>query len=305
MDRHIDQFINYIAVEKGLSLNTVAAYSQDLQKLSNFFRLAPGTQAFITEISGDPINRIDRQFMVLFLSECRKEALSAASVARILSSLRGFFNFLIAEKILNHDPLAHVALPKKPLRLPKVLHFTEVTALLTLPKGATPVAIRDDTMIELLYATGLRISELIKLPVEAVNLEAGYLMTFGKGSKERIVPMGDCAREKITHYLKSARPLLLKNKVSNDLFISRLGRGMSRQAFWKKLSVYARQAGIQKQISPHMLRHSFASHLLENGADLRSIQMMLGHADISTTQIYTHVARERLKKIHQECHPRG
>ncbi|MFQ5588573.1 MAG: site-specific tyrosine recombinase XerD [Nitrospiria bacterium] len=302
MTHIIDQFLNYLSVEKGLSENTLSAYAQDLKKFSDFSNKskAPGEPCPQIDLS-----RIGRDEIVRFLAELRRQSLSDASVARVLSSLRHFFKFLIAEGTLSHDPLAQIKSPKKPLRLPKVLHLSEVEALLDLKKGNKPEAVRDDAMIELLYATGLRVSELTGMPMDALNLEAGYLMTRGKGAKERIVPIGECAAKKISGYLLSARPRLLKGGTSPDLFLSRLGKKMSRQAFWKRLIVYARQAGIHKQISPHMLRHSFASHLLERGADLRSIQMMLGHADISTTQIYTHIARERLKKIHQSAHPRG
>ncbi len=304
MDADLDQFLNYLAIEKGLSENTLAAYAQDIKKFS----------AFLNKHSSPPVSesspaidltQVTRHEIVRFLARLRAEVLSDASIARMLSSLRHFFKFLIHEGRLPHNPLAQIDAPKKALRLPKVLHFSEVEALLNLKKGEKPEAIRDDVMLELLYATGLRVSELIALPLGALNLEAGYLIARGKGDKERIVPMGDCAREKLLTYIASVRPRLLKGKSDPTLFLSRLGKKMSRQAFWKKLNVYARQAGIQKQISPHILRHSFASHLLERGADLRALQMMLGHADISTTQIYTHVARERLKQIHQAAHPRG
>ncbi len=301
MDAIIDQFLNYLVVEKGLSANTLLAYSQDLKRFSQFLRKDP-TQSGAALIN---LTQIRRHDILRFLSDLRTAALSTSTTARIVSTLRNFFGFLRSEGMIDHDPLAQVDAPQKPLRLPKVLHLSEVEALLNLKKGTTPIGLRDDAMIELLYATGLRVSELIRLPIDAVNMEAGYLITRGKGAKERIVPIGECALDKIRNYLISARPLLLKRQVSGDLFVSRLGRGMSRQAFWKMLGLYARKAGIHKKISPHMLRHSFASHLLENGADLRSLQMMLGHADISTTQIYTHVAREHLKKIHRLHHPRG
>lgn len=301
MDAIIDQFLNYLVVEKGLSANTLSAYAQDLKRFARFLRRHP-VQADAAAIDLTQLRRYD---ILRFLSDLRTERLSPSTTARILSTLRNFFVFLRSEGMMTHDPLAQIDSPQKPSRLPKVLHFTEVEALLNLKKGSTPIGLRDDAMIELLYASGLRVSELIQLPIDAVNLEAGYLLARGKGAKERIVPIGECALDKIKNYLASARSLLLKEQVSGVLFVSRLGRSMSRQAFWKSLRLYARKAGIQKTISPHMLRHSFASHLLENGADLRSLQMMLGHADISTTQIYTHLAREHLKKIHRAHHPRG
>ncbi len=301
-DHNIDQFLTYLSIEKGLSKNTLSSYSNDLNKFCQFLNPSEALQENVFLVNFSNIGRND---IVHFIADLRAKSLSDATIARTLSSLRSFFHFLLSEGALTHDPMSQIKSPKKPVRLPKTLHLSEVEALLNLHKGEKPEAIRDDTMIELLYATGLRVSELIGVSMAALNLEAGYLMTRGKGAKERIVPMGECATRKISHYLLTARPRLLKDKPAQDLFLSRLGKKMSRQAFWKKLIIYARQAGIQKQVSPHMLRHSFASHLLERGADLRSIQMMLGHADISTTQIYTHVAKERLKKIHQNAHPRG
>ncbi len=299
MDANIDQFLNYLVVEKGLSENTLSAYAQDLKKFSSFLNKKKTAPVSID------ISQVTRNEILSFLADLRAKTLSDASIARMLSSLRTFFKFLTFEGRLNHNPLAQIDSPKKAKSLPKVLHFSEVEALLNLTKGNKPEALRDDVMLELLYATGLRVSELITLPLEALNLEAGYLIARGKGNKERIVPMGECARKKLLDYLASVRPQLLKKQTDPSLFLSRLGKKMSRQAFWKKLKVYARRAGIQKEVSPHMLRHSFASHLLEGGADLRALQMMLGHADISTTQIYTHVARERLKEIHKAAHPRG
>lgn len=294
MDTLIDRFLNHLSVEKGLSPNTLSAYALDLQKLSEFIEQRG--------ISG--VDHIQRKEILLFLSDLKRRALAASSTSRILSTLRTFFQFLIAEGILQQDPLAHIHSPRQAFRLPKVLHPAEVEALLNLPKGENPIGLRNDAMIELLYATGLRVSELVSLPMGAVNLESGYLIAYGKGSKERLVPIGKCAREKLARYL-SARPILLKTKSATLLFINRSGKGMSRQAFWMQLKGYARKAGIRRSITPHMLRHSFASHLLEGGADLRSVQMLLGHADISTTQIYTHVAREQLKKTHRKTHPRG
>ncbi|MFQ5579683.1 MAG: site-specific tyrosine recombinase XerD [Nitrospiria bacterium] len=304
MEDLIDRFLNYLTIEKGLSFNTLAAYHRDLRKFSSFLI----KQHHVASSKGKSridIARINRKDILAFLSDLRAESLSPASVTRIISTLRSFFKFLIQEALLFHDPTAKIRTPQKRFHLPKTLHFSEVESLLNIPKGDSPHAMRNDTMIELLYATGLRVSELLKLPVDSVNMESGYLLARGKGSKERIVPIGQCALEKLETYLSVIRPKLLKGKVSKILFLNRSGKGMSRQTFWKQLAAIAIKAGIQKPISPHMLRHSFASHLLERGADLRSIQMMMGHADISTTQIYTHVARERLKKVHEKSHPRG
>ncbi len=293
MHHLIDRFLVYLSAEKGLTANTLSAYRRDLQKF------ADGLQ----EQSIASPEQIERKAILQFVSGL--SSLAPSSVMRLLSTLRTFFKFIASEGICHRDPMAHIRGPRKALRLPRALQFREVEALLDLPKGETPLAMRDDTMIELLYATGLRVSELVGLQANAVNLEAGYLATWGKGSKERIVPIGRIALDKLSHYRMSVRPRILKDRISSDLFVTARGKKMSRQAFWKRLKHYARLAGIRRTITPHMLRHSFATHLLANGADLRSVQMMLGHADLSSTQIYTHVTREGLKKIHEKSHPRG
>ncbi len=295
MHHLIDRFLAYLSIEKGLSVNTLLAYRQDLQKFSDDLQ---------KQSVASP-DQVDRKTILCFLTHLSAHSLSPTSVTRILSTLRTFFKFMAAEGLIHHDPLAHIQSPRQTFRLPRALPFGEVEALLNLSKGETPRSIRDDAMIELLYATGLRVSELVSLSVEAVNLSAGHLVALGKGSKERMVPIGQVALQKLAHYRTSARPLILKERVSADLFVTFRGRRMSRQAFWKQLKRYAKTAGIQRPITPHMLRHSFATHLLANGADLRSVQMMLGHSDLSTTQIYTHVSREGLKKVHAESHPRG
>ena len=235
----------------------------------------------------------------------RDEGLSARSRARHLVTLRGFYKFLVQENILQRDPAELIDLPKSSLNLPHALTVDEVKLLLTTPDLNKPNGLRDTAMLELLYAAGLRVSELINLKIQDVNLEAGFVRVFGKGSKERIVPIGYFAIETIENYIKNSRPRLLKHIVSPYLFVARAGKPMTRQGFWKLLKRYAQHAGFIKKITPHSLRHSFASHLLEGGADLRAVQVMLGHVDISTTQIYTHVAREHLKKAHAKFHPRG
>jgi integrase/recombinase XerD len=234
----------------------------------------------------------------------RKNGISARSVARALAAIRGLFRFLVAERHLKHDPTENLDNPKLWSTLPKSLHPSEVDDLLAAPDRSTPDGLRDAAMLELLYATGLRVSELIRVKVEDLVLDAGFLRTFGKGSKERIVPFGDSAGKAMTTYIESARPHFNRR---NDihLFLTNRGRPMTRQTFWMKIVKYARQAGIRAHISPHVLRHSFATHLLENGADLRSVQLMLGHSDISTTQIYTHVSRARLQKMYDQYHPRA
>ena len=295
MDHLLDQFLHYILVEKGLSKNTIDAYSHGLNRFLDYLR-RKGIQE---------IPRVTKLDMRAFLLGLKKQGLSTKSVVRNLAAIRSFFRFLVQEGILTANPIEELESPKIERKLPEILTLKEVEQLLEQPNSQTPIGIRDRTMLEVLYATGMRVSELTKLPVQQVNLEGGYVLVFGKGSKERIIPLGSEAMKWIILYLNSAREKLAKGKEDPSLFINRSGRGMSRQQFWKNIKAYGRRAGIRKRITPHLLRHSFASHLLEGGADLRSVQIMLGHADISTTQIYTHVTGERLKKIHQRYHPRG
>jgi integrase/recombinase XerD len=261
--------------------------------------------SFLEENKINNISDADTPVILKHLISMRNTGLGARSRARHLVTIRGFYRFLVQEKLLKHDPTRLIDLPKSGLKLPDVLSVEDVKLLLSIPDTKTPTGSRDAAMIELLYAAGLRVSELINLKLQAVNMEAGFVRVFGKGSKERVVPIGLFAKEKIDDYLKSARPLILKSIVSRYLFVARAGKPMTRQGFWKLIKRYALKAGFNKKITPHSLRHSFASHLLEGGADLRAVQLMLGHVDISTTQIYTHVAREHLKKIHEKFHPRG
>jgi integrase/recombinase XerD len=240
-----------------------------------------------------------------FLLVLKKRRRSTKTILRNLVAIRTFFRFLIQEGILKINPVEELASPKIAKTLPEILTLNEVEELLGQPDIQTSLGMRDRAMLEMLYATGMRVSELTRLPMNQVNLEGGYVVLYGKGSKERVVPLGGEAMKWVGLYLKTARGRLTKGKESNFLFINRSGKGMSRQRFWRGLKEYGRRAGIRKRITPHLLRHSFASHLLERGADLRSVQIMLGHVDISTTQIYTHVTGERLKKIHQRYHPRG
>lgn len=295
MDTDIDRFLSYLSVEKGLSQNTLSAYSLDLQKF----------RAFLEKVKIHAFTQVSRKEITLFLETLQKARLSSNSIARILSALRTFYKFLSLEGVMQEDLFTYTQAPRRAFHLPKILTLQEVKSLLDIPKGESHTAIRDDTMIELLYATGMRVSELIRIPMAAVHLEEGFLIAYGKGAKERVIPLGECALAKIKKYLGVSRPHLLKKKRCNILFLSQWGGGMSRQAFWKHLKMYGRLAGIVTPITPHMLRHSFATHLLERGADLRSVQMMLGHADIATTQIYTHVQRDHLKEIHKRAHPRG
>jgi integrase/recombinase XerD len=226
-------------------------------------------------------------------------------VNRALAAIRGFYKYLLREKKVEFTPVAHVELAKVWMRLPDVLSREEMELLLAQPKAATPAEIRDSAMLELLYATGIRVSELVGLTVNSINWHVGYLVARGKGEKERIVPVGRTAYDRVKRYLDGARPLLLKREENDRLFLNHMGQGMTRQGLWKIVKKYAVKAGLGKRVHPHTFRHSFASHLLAGGADLRSVQIMLGHADISTTQIYTHVTRERLKEVHRKFHPRG
>ena len=292
MDRFIDLFLSYLLVEKGAAANTIAAYSRDLIRYATFLGERDPADVRPGDVAG-------------YLAHLKGEGIAPRSRARALSALRMLHRFLVAEGYCELNPTSIIEAPKGVIRLPAVLRSKEVEALLasTLDTGA--IELRDAAMLELLYATGLRVSELVGLKLGEVNISAGYLMTIGKGDKERLVPMGESACNAVGRYLKDARGELLRGKTSPQLFLSRLGAGMTRQAFWNIIKKRALQAGVRTSISPHTLRHSFATHLLENGADLRSVQIMLGHADLSSTQIYTHVSRERLKRLHGEFHPRG
>jgi len=295
MEQLLDQFLHYLIVEKGLSKNTIEAYSHDLNQFLNHLK-GKGTQE---------IGEVDKFDVRGFLLALKRMDLSTKSILRNLVAIRTFYKFLIQEGILETNPIEQLESPKVAKTLPEILTLKEIEKLLEQPNLQTPLGIRDRAMLEILYATGMRVSELTHLPTHQVNLEGGYVLIFGKGSKERIVPLGGEAMKWITLYLNTVRGILSKGRENSSLFINRSGKGMSRQGFWKNLKNYAKKAGLRKRITPHLLRHSFASHLLEGGADLRSVQMMLGHVDISTTQIYTHVTGERLKKIHHRYHPRG
>ena len=295
MEQLLDQFLHYLIVEKGLSKNTIEAYSHDLNQFLNHLK-GKGTQE---------IGEVDKFDVRGFLLALKRKNLSTKSILRNLVAIRTFYKFLIQEGILETNPIEQLESPKVAKTLPEILTLKEIEKLLEQPNLQTPLGIRDRAMLEILYATGMRVSELTHLPTHQVNLEGGYVLIFGKGSKERIVPLGGEAMKWITLYLNTVRGILSKGRENSSLFINRSGKGMSRQGFWKNLKNYAKKAGLRKRITPHLLRHSFASHLLEGGADLRSVQMMLGHVDISTTQIYTHVTGERLKKIHHRYHPRG
>jgi len=291
-DYLLDQFMGQLKVEKGLAKNTIESYNRDLISFFSFLR-----KRRITPLT------VSQENLISFIEEKRAQV-SARSLARCLVSLRMFYRFLVSEGKVSINPARLLGIPKLYQHLPHVLNRDEVETLLTEPDQNTPIGSRDRAMFELLYATGLRVSELIGLKMSDMNLEAGYIRTIGKGSKERIIPMGSKAIDSLKQYTVDARASLMKKGTSPYVFLNTRGGKLTRQGFWKILKKRALKAGITKTITPHTLRHSFATHLLEGGADLRSVQVMLGHADISTTQIYTHVARERLKEVHEKYHPR-
>jgi integrase/recombinase XerD len=289
-----EEFLHYLEVEKGLSNNTLSAYRRDIQKLEDFAR---GRKKKLERLGPSDIRE--------FLSDLHRQGLAHRSIARILSAVRGLYRFSTAEGKISSDPTEQIESARIPRVLPRYLSIDEVDNLLAAPDTSTPEGLRDKTMLETLYATGLRVSELISLRIDDVHLDAGYLLCKGKGRKERIVPLGRSASRWIQDYLSKARPELDRGGGSSWLFLSRRGGPMTRQRFWQIIKACGRQAGIRRKLSPHVMRHSFATHLLERGADLRSLQLMLGHANIGTTQIYTHVSRERLRKVYDQYHPRA
>jgi integrase/recombinase XerD len=291
-DLRLDQFIAHLKVERGLAPNTVQAYSRDLLRFLEF----------LDDLGRKP-QEATQEDVLAFVGSLKKRV-STRSSARNLSAVRMFFRFLVSEGIITASPARLVESPKLPVRLPGIISPEDVERLLNEPDTAKPAGARDRAMLELLYATGLRVSELIGLRLHNLNLEAGFVRILGKGSKERVVPMGDKAKEALQEYLSGRRASLLKKRTSSFVFLNSRGRPLTRQGFWKLIKQYGRSAGIRGSITPHGLRHAFASHLLEGGADLRSVQIMLGHEDISTTQIYTHVTREHLKRLHEKHHPR-
>lgn len=296
IDRLLDSFCAYLAMERNRSANTVESYRRDL--------LGFITTMKISDSSG--LGRLTPPDIVTYLKDLSvKKKLSPASCARALASIKSLYKYCLVENIVEKNSAASISAPKLWKKSPGVLSVKEVDLLLSAPKGNKPESVRNLAMLETLYATGLRASELINLTLGDVELSAGYLSTVGKGSKERAVPVGESALYAINDYLNESRKKLLKGKLSDYLFVTRRGGAMTRQGFWKIVKKYARESGITKEISPHSLRHSFATHLLERGADLRSVQSMLGHSDISTTQIYTHIAAVRMRAVYDRTHPRA
>jgi len=291
----LNQYFNHLLIEKGVAENTLEAYGRDLKRYVSFLE-----QKGLTDVRS-----VIPKTVIEFLVQIKAEGLSPNSMNRSLAALRGFYKFLLQEKVLDESPLAHIELAKVWMRLPDTVSKEEMNLILSQPGDQTPAALRDSAMLELLYATGLRVSELISLTMNSINWQVGFLIVMGKGSKERVVPIGKTAYDCVRRYVDEARPKLTKSKTTDVLFLNRFGGALTRQGLWKIIIRYAQKAGLQKNVHPHTFRHSFASHLLEGGADLRAVQVMLGHADISTTQIYTHVTKDRLKEIHRKYHPRG
>ncbi|MBT3196871.1 MAG: site-specific tyrosine recombinase XerD [Gammaproteobacteria bacterium] len=295
-DRQIEGFLDTLWVERGLSDHTLSAYRSDLRLLAHWLQ----------EHQLPPLEKAEEfqlQRYLAYLNQQKK--CQARTIARVLSSLRRFYRYLLHQGIREDDPSARISSPKLGRPLPKSLSEQEVEALLEAPAVETPLGLRDRAMIELMYGGGLRVSELVGLRLDGLNLRQGIVRIMGKGSKERLVPLGEVALEWVDQYMENSRPELMRGRISDTLFVTARGGGMTRQAFWIRLKKYGQQMGAVTPFSPHTLRHAFATHLLNHGADLRSVQMLLGHSDLSTTQIYTYVAQERMKNIHKEHHPRG
>lgn len=295
MKKLLESFLEYLSVERGLAENTILSYNRDLKSYIYFLK----------KKNINDINFTSRTTIVSYLLLMQKKGKASSSISRACAAIKSFYQFLFREQLIDEDPTANLDAPKLEHRLPKVLTVEEVEKLLCQPDITTPLGMRDRAMLELLYATGMRVSELISISVENINLEMGFLRCIGKGSKERIVPIGDIAVDYIKDYIADARKKILNGKESNMLFLNCDGNGLTRQGFWKIIKKYSKEAEFDKKITPHTLRHSFATHLLENGADLRAVQEMLGHADISTTQIYTHITRSKIKEVYDKTHPRA
>jgi integrase/recombinase XerD len=291
----IEEFINYLAVERGLAKNTLLAYRHDLKKYT----------VFLSSKGVSHIDSVIKDHVTNFMYSEKKDEMSTTSICRSLAAIKMFHRFLVRERLAKEDPTNLVDTPKIWKRVPDVLDIREIELMINATKGRSWQAIRDNAVLELFYASGMRVSELSNLKMEDINLEVGYVRCTGKGSKERIIPIGKNAKESVKRYFDQVRKKLAKENVTSVIFLSRLGKRISRQSFWKIIKMYAKKANIKKEIKPHTLRHTFATHLLQHGADLRSVQEMLGHSDISTTQIYTHVDKEKLRTIHKEFHPRG
>ncbi|MBG9690910.1 site-specific tyrosine recombinase XerD [Lysinibacillus sp. fkY74-1] len=293
----VEDYIHFIQVERQLSVNTLASYRRDLESYVNFLQNAEGMANF---------NHIERTTILRHLEQLRVQGKTSRTIARHISSIRSFHQFLLREKRAESDPTVHLEMPTIEQKLPNILSIEEIEALLTAPNRSKPQGIRDLAMLELLYGSGMRISELIALDLADIHLTMGFVRVFGKGGKERIIPLGKSALSAISTYLNNARGQLQGKYPKTDaFFINQRGKRLTRQGCWKLMKEHALKAGIQHELTPHTLRHSFATHLVENGADLRAVQEMLGHADISTTQIYTHISKTRLSEVYKQFHPRA
>jgi integrase/recombinase XerD len=296
MKKHLQTFMQYVSVERGLARNTLESYERDLTLYLEY----------LNKQDIQMIKETNKSHITHYLLHLKQLGRATSTVSRTMVSIRSFYQFLVRERLLDNDPSLHMNTPKVTRRLPKALNINEVEDLLNSPRMETAHGVRDKAMLEVLYATGIRVSELVSLNVSSVNLGMGFLRVIGKGSKERIIPLGRISIQYLGEYIQTKRNHLIKPHTELDvLFLNHLGTRLTRQGFWKIIKKYAIKAQIIKDITPHTLRHSFATHLLENGADLRSVQEMLGHADISTTQIYTHVTKTRMKEVYDQTHPRA
>lgn len=295
MNEEINDYLHYLTIERGLSLNTRKSYERDLLQYLHYLE-----DEQITSWQD-----VDRYVVINYLEKMHDEKKAPATVTRMITSLRRFHQFLRQERLTDHDPMQHIDTPKKVQKLPSTLSLTEVERLIETPDTTKNLGIRDRAILEVMYATGMRVSELVGLKLSDLHLSLGLVQTLGKGDKERIIPLGDYAIQWLERYLDEARPLLVANPSETHVFVNHHGTGLSRQGIWKNLKQLVREAGINKEVTPHTLRHSFATHLLENGADLRTVQELLGHADISTTQIYTHITKKRMTDIYKQHFPRA
>lgn len=295
MNEEINDYLHYLTIERGLSLNTRKSYERDLLQYLHYLE-----DEQITSWQD-----VDRYVVINYLEKMHDEKKAPATVTRMITSLRRFHQFLRQERLTDHDPMQHIDTPKKVQKLPSTLSLTEVERLIETPDTTKNLGIRDRAILEVMYATGMRVSELVGLKLSDLHLSLGLVQTLGKGDKERIIPLGDYAIQWLERYLDEARPLLVANPSETHVFVNHHGTGLSRQGIWKNLKQLVCEAGINKEVTPHTLRHSFATHLLENGADLRTVQELLGHADISTTQIYTHITKKRMTDVYKQHFPRA
>ena len=291
----IDEFLAYLSCERGLAQNTIESYARDLHQF----------EAFVNDTYGVQLEDVDEDIILAHMKTMRDQGKANSSISRAVSSIRGFYGFIRHEGLMEDDPTANIASPKQKKPLPQVLNQEEVTTLLEAPATHTPPGIRDKAMLETMYATGMRVSELVSLDLGDIDTYMGYAKCVGKGSKERIIPMGSVACLWVETYLRSSRRQLVRDRREKALFVNCRGKRLTRQGFWKIIKGYATKCNISKDVTPHILRHCFATHLLENGADLRSVQELLGHSDIATTEIYTHLSKGKLKEIYDKTHPRA